>query len=139
MWKYFEFCSAELSVIDEEPSVLGRIYKEERRNDQWAGSLEEKIKEAALGVTGLTVTGECHASLCRYDMKTADPRGILLLMNQFHDKFAPTVKGTTYAVVGIRIHISSQHDRQYFYSALLPAPFVDPFLQEMRKLRPPST
>src|SRR5258707_11647291 len=49
-------------------SALDNIFELEKRDERWAGQLERKISSAAVAVN-VELTGECHASLCRYDFK----------------------------------------------------------------------
>lgn len=62
---YFSHC------MDRTTVTLGAIYSAERRNPVWADPLEAKINEVAesSGLNSLTMTGDCRASLCRYDVK----------------------------------------------------------------------
>lgn len=118
MQHYFNACHYDLSAID-------KVYETEARDERWAGSVEKKIQEVAAGFAGLQITGECHESLCRIDFQRAQPAWTLEHMLDFDHKLLPLVKGTESAV-GVSAVPFQGGIRQYFYTEVLPAAFLQP-------------
>ncbi len=105
-------------------SSLDDIFALEKRDERWAGPLERKISSAAVAVD-VKLTGECHASLCRYDFKLTHP-------SQFgiDHQVISSVTDTDFAVESIHFPTPSGY-RSYFYSTVLPAAFVEPLRRIM--------
>jgi hypothetical protein len=122
MGKYFMYCHADLSVID-------KAYETETRDAQWAGPLEEKIKEAAAQVNGLKISGACRRSLCRIDFEAADIEYCYSLVLKFSQRLRPLIKGTPYAVGGNYVPMLPRGYREYLYSEVLPPAFLASFRQ----------
>jgi hypothetical protein len=120
MEKYFLYCHSDLSVLDE-------IYRAETRDEQWAVPLEYKIRAAGEGAEGLKVTGECHRSLCRFDLDSfaAKRWGIL----DYNDRFRALSKRNH--IVAHFVPSAGDGFTGYFYSDISAPAFLDPFLKEM--------
>jgi hypothetical protein len=120
---YASTCGADLSALDS-------VYVAEERDPGWALAIEEKIKETVAGFPGLRVVGECRSSLCRLQTSVGmdqSPRSQL----DFADRLIVRLKGSSqeagYFAVSDRSGLSV-----YFYSVLMPPPFLGPFLDKMR-------
>jgi hypothetical protein len=124
MGKYFSRCHTDLSVLDS-------AFDAEPRDERWAAPLEDRIKQAATAVGGLTLSGQCHRSLCRIDFEAADVAYCYSQLLKFSQRLRPLLKGTLYAVGGDYVPMLPRGYREYFYSELLPPAFLASFRQRM--------
>lgn len=109
-------------------AALDSIFLTESRNDQWASELERVIgKVGAAG--GVRVTGECHASLCRYDIELTQPNQEMPPY-EIDRRIIASVKDSKLAVDSIHFGSPLRH-QSYFYSTVLPAAFVEPLRRRM--------
>lgn len=111
-------------------SSLERIFARERRVDRWAAPLEERVGASAAELSGVTIAGECHTSLCRYDVTLAESGNRGNQLFSFDRKVISSVKNTELAVDSVHFGVPSRY-RTYFYSTVVPAAFVKPLRQLM--------
>lgn len=105
-------------------AALYRIYSGEKRDESWAGPLEEKIRRAAAPITGLTIAGDCRRSLCRFDFVYSNPQNAHQLVVEFNRPLIASLKDTPLAV-GIVYSPSPTGYMVYLYNDASPAVFVE--------------
>jgi len=125
MQGYFKACHYDLSAIDS-------VYEAEVRDSRWAAPVERKLQEVAAGFEGLETTGECRKSICRIDFQKPQNGWTLQQMLDFDHKLLPQLKGTPTAV-GVSAVPFQGGIRQYFYSEVLPAAFLQPLRRKIGK------
>lgn len=108
-------------------SVLDDIYRQEKRDEQWAAPIEEKINAAA-STHEVVVTGACHASLCRYEVRSIHPT--VLAAYDMDSNVVAATRNTRFSVESIHLGTGSSYTT-YFYSTVVPAAFVDPLRRKM--------
>jgi hypothetical protein len=111
-------------------SSLERIFARETRADRWAAPLEGRVRASAAELSGVTIAGECHTSLCRYDVTLAESGNRGNQLFSFDRKVISSVKNTELAVDSVHFGVPSRY-RTYFYSTVVPAAFVKPLRQLM--------
>jgi hypothetical protein len=132
-YAFASMCDGRLS------SALETIFTREKRDETWAGPLEERFSALAAVATEVKIRGECRASLCRYDIEQSHPDKHIDIQHEIDDKVIASVKSTKLTVESVRFAKPSGYIA-YFYSTVLPAEFVEPLRRAMEDKRtPPRT
>lgn len=107
-------------------SALERVFSNEKRDRKWADALEDRISHATATATGkgVTVTGECHTSLCRYDVKFDASQGREAVRLDINRRLYALTDNTELEVRTV-YETTSFGYRLYFYSTVRPS-FVEP-------------
>jgi hypothetical protein len=113
--------------------ALDKVFLHEQRDEQWAAALEARIKRAAAdtGIQGLVVTGECHASLCRYDVHY-NPNGqnMMSVREAINERIFAALDHSRYEIRDMSEVAPGGGYRSYFYSTINPL-FFAPLRKEM--------
>lgn len=110
--------------------AIESIFREEHRNDEWAGSLERIIKEAAQA-RGARMAGVCHTSLCRYDIELPPSEESARSPHAVEHRVIDATSGTPLQVDSLQYYGSNLEFTIYFYSTVAPAAFVEPLRRKM--------
>jgi hypothetical protein len=105
--------------------ALESIFRDEQRNEAWAGPLERIVKEAAL-VHGAKMVGVCHTSLCRFDIELTPSVESARSPHALEYQVIDATSGTPLQVASIQKYGSNFKFTIYFYSTFVPAAFVEP-------------
>jgi hypothetical protein len=103
-------------------NAITTIFKRESRSDEWATSVEGKLKDAIEALHGSIVSGSCHSSLCRYEVELP-PSG----NNPPFDldrRVIEATSGTAYQVASLHYGSAARY-QIYLYSTIRPL-FVEP-------------
>jgi hypothetical protein len=110
--------------------ALQDIFDGEIRTEGWAIPLEKLIEKAAARLSGVTVSGACHTSLCRYDIEFTDSAEAAKSFYGVDRLVIGDAVTTPLAVESIHYGTPAKYV-SYFYSTVPPAAFVVPLRKRM--------
>jgi hypothetical protein len=111
-------------------TAIENIFTDEHRDEKWAGSLEQIVKEEALA-RGAKIAGVCHTSLCRYDIELNPSVESARSPHEVEHRIIAATAGTPLQVDSLQYYGSNFKFTIFFYSTVAPAAFLEPLRKQM--------
>ena len=112
-------------------STADEIYKEEKRDNDWATHVEREVTEVASHIETFHVAGACRASICRYDAVFDNGADIYGDMRAFSPVVEGNLSKTIYAVETLFFRNGPGKQTYYVFKAVSPMNWKEPLLSKL--------
>jgi hypothetical protein len=113
---------------------LDSIYAAEKRDQEWAAPIEEKVRQTA-AMQAVTISGDCHTSLCRFSVELPSAQGHSAQLS-FDHSLVSSLGKSGHAVSTVYFSTPKANIVEYVCSNVAPVAFIGSLRMKMENISP---